>query len=109
MCRNVPRCQQTFTFTPQIYGFVAESRKGGETSQHANENEGARFGGEDPAALSELREEPDDKAAKQVDCQRAVGEIDTATQTLHETAEGIARDCDQETTETYQKEFTHTN
>src|SRR5499427_9124255 len=97
MCGDVARRQQTFTVTPEIYGFVAKSRKGGEAPQNADENEGARFGGEDPAALGELREKPNGQAAKQIDHQRAVGKIDAATQTLHEAAD------------TRQKKFTHTN
>src|SRR5690349_15990541 len=100
---HVSRSQQAFTFPPQIYSFVAECRKSGEASQHTNENQRARFGGEDAARLSQLRKETNSKTAQQVDRQSAIRKVNTATQTLHEATDGIAEDGSDKTTHTCQK------
>src|SRR6185503_4151170 len=103
---DIRRRQSVFVLAPEIYGFVAKGREGGEAAEDADEDQNARFRAQNSARLGEIGKKPDGSAAEYIDRQSSQRKT-AAAPVLHQTGNRVTKCGPDKATDACQKQFAH--
>src|SRR5262245_56194646 len=104
---DVDERQEVLAVAPEVHRLVTKAGEGREPAQDADEDEGARIGGEGAPGLGELRQQADDEAPEDVDGERADREVVAPGPFLDEPAQQVAKDGSNEPADADEQDVAH--